>query len=177
MNIRRCHGVYEPSDDSFLFLNIKEIEGKLLEIGCGTGIIGLSFAEKGVEVVMTDVSREAVACARKNAKENGLNAAIVRADLFSGLRGRFDYIIFNPPYLPSDPPDDPTWTGGRSGNEKTLEFLKGFGDLGKIAFYVESSLAPVPRGEFRNKKFTLIAKMGYDFEDLLLVKVEADADD
>lgn len=177
MNIRRCPGVYEPSDDSYLLLNIKEIRGKLLEIGCGTGIVGLRYAASGVEVVMTDESKEAVRCARNNCLENGLNAKVIQADMFSGLKGKYDYVIFNPPYLPSDPPEDPSWTGGKVGNEKIIRFLEGFPDFGNSAFYIESSFAPIPSHFFMGLKFTLIGKMEYEFEELRLIKVERDGID
>jgi predicted nicotinamide N-methyase len=44
----------------------------VLEIGCGTGVVGLAAALCGADVLQTDGSPAAVALARCNAAENGL---------------------------------------------------------------------------------------------------------
>ena len=54
----------------------------------------------------------------------------VLGDLFEGLEGeRFDLIMFNPPYLPSEgDADEPSWSGGAAGNEVMLRFLDEAGE-------------------------------------------------
>jgi HemK-related putative methylase len=175
MRIERCQGVYEPEDDSYLLMGIEEIRGSLLEIGCGTGIVGLSYAEQGLNVTITDLSENAVKCSRKNALNNGVEVKVVRTNLFDGIKGRFDYCIFNPPYLPVDPPDNGWWTGGTRGNEMTISFLRAFKQFAGVAFYIESSLSSVPREMFGELKFEEIRKINYDFEDLKLIKVSQNA--
>jgi len=69
--------------------------------------------------------------------------------LFEGVKGKFDVIIFNPPYLPMDekePKDSRTaTTGGKKGNELIIKFLKQaknhLANGGKI-FLITSSLSP-----------------------------------
>ena len=175
MRIERCEGVYEPDDDSYLLTGIDEIKGRLIEIGCGTGIVGLHYAANGVDVTLVDVSREAVKCARKNALLNGVNVKVVLTDMFDGIKGRFDYCIFNPPYLPEDSPDDTSWTGGPAGNEVTLRFLRDFRNFSKHAFYIESSLSPIPKDKFEGLGFETLRKLSYEFEELSLVKVSVNA--
>jgi release factor glutamine methyltransferase len=73
-------------------------------------------------VIATDINPQAVA----NATLNGVEA--VQGDLFANLNRRFDLIIFNPPYLPTQPKtscDSLTraWDGGPSGREVILRFL------------------------------------------------------
>lgn len=90
--------VYDPGEDSFLLVDaaLDEIcKGeKVLEIGTGSGIVS-TFIKDIADVVATDINP--AAC--MNARINGVQA--VRADLFSGICGRFDVVIFNPPYLPT----------------------------------------------------------------------------
>ena len=108
MRIEKCAGVYEPEDDSYLLLGIEEIKGRILEIGCGTGIIGLSYAKSGSVVTLVDISDKATRCARNNAIQSGLSVNVVRTNMFDGIRGKFDWCVFNPPYLPSEAPVDQT---------------------------------------------------------------------
>lgn len=81
-----------------------------LEIGTGTGCIALSLASehKGTRVIATDLSPVAVALAMRNRDALNLAGAVdvVECDLAAGvpdvLFGRFDLLVSNPPYIPSD---------------------------------------------------------------------------
>lgn len=82
----------------------------VLEIGTGTGCIALSLASEheGARVIATDLSPTAVTLALRN--RDALNLAgvvdVVECDLAEGvphvLMGRFDLLVSNPPYIPSD---------------------------------------------------------------------------
>ena len=92
--------VYQPEADTYLLLNAARAEVKpgdrVLEVGTGSAIIAVELA--GVTgVVATDINPHAALCAR----EKGID--VIRSDLFSGIRGTFDLILFNPPYLPTFP--------------------------------------------------------------------------
>ena len=50
---------------------------------------------KDCDVVATDINPHAIFCAQQKGVE------VVRTDLFSGIRGAFDLVLFNPPYLPT----------------------------------------------------------------------------
>lgn len=122
-----CDGdVYAPAEDSLLLLSAVEVThgDRVLEIGCGSGITALHCAKAGAEVVAVDIVPEAVECARMNAQRNHLILDIFQSDLLSDVDGEFDTILFNPPYLPSDEILDPRWSGGQSGIETTVEFLR-----------------------------------------------------
>ncbi|MEM0138804.1 MAG: methyltransferase [Thermoplasmatales archaeon] len=172
MKIERCEGVYDPDDDSYLLANIKEIRGRVLEIGCGSGIVGLSYASRGANVVMTDISRKAVMCAKGNAKRNSINVELLLSDLFESIKGRFDFCLFNPPYIPSGEPDDTSWTGGINGNEITIRFIRKFKEHCNVAFFIESSLSRLDRAMFPNIDFRVVESITYDFEEISLVRVE-----
>lgn len=75
--------------------------GKTLDMGSGTGIQGIVAAKKGCTVTFADKNPEAVKCSRLNAKLNGVHGTFVVSDLFSDVKGKFNTIVFDPPYLRS----------------------------------------------------------------------------
>ncbi len=124
--------VYRPAEDSLLLLETIRLEHgeRFLEVGTGTGLVALHAAGVG-PVVATDANREAVTLARANARRNHLSLQVVLTNLAAGLRGPFDVVAFNPPYLEGRPRDalDRAWAGGDQGSEISLRFL---GDLPRI---------------------------------------------
>lgn len=79
---------------------------KLLDLGTGTGCILLSLlADRPMaQGVGTDISAAALLVARQNAERHGLSdrATLLESDWFSGVSGRFDLIVSNPPYIAAD---------------------------------------------------------------------------
>lgn len=127
--------VYEPHDDTWLlvdFVNRGRWKGKrVLEVGCGAGLALLAAVKQGAIGVGCDRNPEAVRLLRANAALNDLDGVEgVLADLVGPFAvGRFDLILFNPPYLPVDP-DQPVsgplayaLEGGASGDEVIDRFL------------------------------------------------------
>lgn len=126
--------VYEPAEDSFLFaenLAVEENE-RVLDMGTGCGILGIVASEKAARVVAVDINPYAVRCAKENAKMNCVNDKMffVQGNLFTPLRTeeKFDLILFNAPYLPSEAAEDDSWlgrawAGGASGREVINRFV------------------------------------------------------
>jgi len=116
--------VYTPAEDSFLLVEavLRELRpsDRVLEIGTGSGIVSACVKERA-SVIATDINPYAVKCARLN----GIDS--IRADLFNGIKGRFDLVVFNPPYLPSDKKLndwlDCAWDGGEDGRAIISRFL------------------------------------------------------
>jgi release factor glutamine methyltransferase len=123
--------VYRPAEDSLLLLAHARgrVHGSVLDMGTGSGFLAVEVASEPLvdEVVAVDVDPEAVKEAVRRAEEAGVADRIefVVSDLFRGLEGRrFDWILFNPPYLPSEgAADEASWAGGEVGDETTMRFL------------------------------------------------------
>lgn len=87
------------------FLETLDLEGKdCLDMGTGSGVLGLIAVRKGARVTAVDVNPVAVDCAVLNAKRNGLSMEVLSADLFDGVDERtFDYVVWNLPFFAADP--------------------------------------------------------------------------
>ncbi len=75
----------------------------VLDLCTGSGCIGISLAVLGGcrSVTLSDVSEGAVQVAEKNAALNRAAVTVVQSDLFQNVRGSFDQIVSNPPYIAS----------------------------------------------------------------------------
>ncbi|MBC2843622.1 methyltransferase [Winogradskyella flava] len=83
-------------------LNLKD--KTVLELGCGSGIIGLFAASKGAEVIASDINEVAIKTLKQSASKNKLDITIIKSDLFEQIfKDDFDYVIINPPYYPKTP--------------------------------------------------------------------------
>lgn len=73
---------------------------RVLDMGTGCGVNAILAASKATDVVAVDINPYALAAARANAARNGVADRIdVRhSDVFSGVDGAFDLIIFDPPF-------------------------------------------------------------------------------
>ena len=123
--------IYQPAEDSYLLSKVLEIfllkidnrKLKVLEIGSGLGIQLLTLKKFGVKNILgVDINKKAV----QHCKKLGFNSSV--SDLFEKVSGKYDVIIFNPPYLPEDSrePEDSriATTGGKKGSEIINKFLK-----------------------------------------------------
>lgn len=103
----------------------------VLDMGCGTGILGLvaAISENTRSVTFADINADAVKLCEENIERNKeflcAKCIAVNSNLFSNIKGRFDLMIFNAPYLPDN--DNiwlsESWYGGREGIEITNRFL------------------------------------------------------
>jgi len=156
--------VYAPAEDTWLLLRsaIKECRDgeRVLEIGCGSGAVSGALSQRAL-VLATDINPHAV----REARDRGVEA--IRTDLFSGICGKFDLVLFNPPYLPTDPDErmddwlEYALDGGESGRVVIERFARSAGEVlapgGRILLLI-SSLTGL--GEVQN----LFASLGYSAE-------------
>ncbi|MBT0160261.1 methyltransferase [Candidatus Bathyarchaeota archaeon A05DMB-2] len=125
--------VYEPAEDSFLFAENLDVDEEdwVLDMGTGCGILGILAAARARGVVAVDINPYAVRCARDNAKVNNVraNMVFVRSDLLTGFSEiKFDVVLFNAPYLPTEPNEgtswlERAWTGGATGRQIIDRFV------------------------------------------------------
>lgn len=147
--------IYAPAEDSYLMSEIlkeripklleKNINLNFLEIGAGSGIhleTAFNLGIKKENIFSSDINKKAV----EHCNLLGFNC--IYSNLFENINGKYNIIIFNPPYLPEDsrePLDSRTaTTAGKKGNEIILKFLKDAGNYlkkdGRI-FLITSSLS------------------------------------
>jgi release factor glutamine methyltransferase len=166
--------VYTPAEDTWLLLRAARTECRdgesVLEIGCGSGAVSAALS-RWANVLATDINPHAVLVTR----ERGIE--VVRTDLFSGICGRFDLVLFNPPYLPTQPEErGDDWLeyaldGGHDGRATISRFLSGVGRVlapsGRVLLLV-SSLTGV------REVCTLIAQAGFAPEVMMEEQVEGE---
>ena len=78
---------------------------KILDLGCGSGAIGLTLKSilKDSEVTLTDISKEALEVAKLNANNLNLDVTFIESDWFSNVGlDKYDIIVSNPPYIRTD---------------------------------------------------------------------------
>ena len=80
-------------------INIHNLCGKVLDLGCGTGVVGiiLGTINKNISIDMVDVNERAIELAKENIKVNNLNNNIFISDVYSNVNDKYNYIITNPP--------------------------------------------------------------------------------
>ncbi len=75
----------------------------VLDVGTGSGAIALAIADEspGARIVATDISVDALALANENRRRTGAEdrVELVLGHLVAGLRGPFDLVVSNPPYV------------------------------------------------------------------------------
>ena len=137
--------VYSPEADTIMLLSAARAEvrpgDRVLEVGTGSGLIAAEMA-KITRIVATDINPHAVTCAH----DAGID--VVRTDLFMGIRGPFNLVLFNPPYLPTPPEEriddwlEYALDGGRSGRAVIERFARNVGEVlapdGRILLLVSS---------------------------------------
>lgn len=75
-------------------------EDRVLDMGTGSGVNAILAAGASRDVLAVDLNPHAVAAARANAERNGVadRVQVRRSDVFSEVEGRFDLVIFDPPF-------------------------------------------------------------------------------
>ena len=182
--------VYEPAEDTFLLAErLAVTEGDVvLDVGTGCGILAVLAAKKAKRVVAVDINPYAIECATKNAQTNGVKEKIEfrLGDLFQPIKQNesFNVILFNSPYLPSEPDEEKSWIGkawaggpdGRTVIDRFIGDAPSFlAEGGKIQL-VQSSLSNVDKTvqmfNERNMKAKVAAQVKVAFESIVLVEAE-----
>lgn len=102
--------------------------GRFLDLGTGTGIQGIIAAKKNCNVVFSDINPEAIKCAKMNAETHNVKGEFILSDIFSNIKGKFNVIAADLPYMPSKPIEEGvkrnySFDGGLNGREIIDSFL------------------------------------------------------
>lgn len=95
-----CHGKLDVGTRILLEHLPAPAHGKVLDLGCGSGVIGLSLKQQqpALELTLADVDAFALRSAELNAMRMGIKADVIASDGLHDIDGRFDFIISNPPF-------------------------------------------------------------------------------
>ncbi|WP_330632193.1 HemK2/MTQ2 family protein methyltransferase [Halocatena halophila] len=175
--------VYQPAEDSQLLATTVTDRisptDRVLEIGTGSGYVASQIVEKtGATVVATDINPHACRSAADKQIE------VVRTDIADAIKGQFDVVVCNPPYLPTDPDDEfDDWmeyalSGGPDGralvNPLLEELPRLLTDDGR-AYLLVSTLTGIDAITERAAEFDLlvetIAEEPVPFETLTVLKI------
>lgn len=94
--------VPRPESEGLVEAGLKLPTGaRVVDVGTGSGAIALALKHErpDLEVLGTDVSRDALAVARANALALGLDVTFVQGDLLDAVPGDLDAVLSNPPYV------------------------------------------------------------------------------
>ncbi len=101
------NGVFSKSridEGSYILLKTilpLRLSGRILDLGCGYGPIGLTIAlnSKEARVDLADINSRALALASKSGERLNLNNRVtfLHSDIFEKIEGPYDSIVFNPP--------------------------------------------------------------------------------
>ena len=102
-------GVLIPRPETEILVEevLKRIKNKEkpegLEVGIGSGAIAISLLKNkpDLKIIATDISEKAINVAKENAKIHGVKnrLKIIKTDKLKGIKGKFDFIVSNPPYI------------------------------------------------------------------------------
>jgi release factor glutamine methyltransferase len=176
--------IYQPSEDSYFLTDILKKQLPLLlqinpnltflEIGAGSGIHLETAYNNGIKkenIYSSDINPNSVNHC------SSLGFKCINSDLFENLKGKWDIIVFNPPYLPENEFDNlPDTSGGKKGDEITLKFLqqaKEHLNPNARIFLLLSSQTPMHRinQEFKNYHVSLLGNERLFYEELFVYEL------
>lgn len=178
--------VYEPAEDSYLLAENLDISpgDSVLEIGTGSGIVAMYASKLTDKITVTDINFNAIELAEENFKINGIqNIEILLGNLFEVVENRkFDVILFNTPYLPTDKDDifddelNYAFDGGGDGRKIIDLFLNEvrnhLNTKGKVQM-IQSSLSDIEKTLDKLDEIGFVSEIAaserFFFEEIVLI--------
>jgi putative methylase len=154
-----------------------DLDGKIIDLGTGTGIFAIGAALLGAEVTAVEKDGEALEIAKKNAEKIGVADRIdfVEKDVRE-VKGDFDTVLMNPPFSQHSDEGMDFWAKATAIGEKVYAVSPSTGREGIKSFIASSSHRVVELEEF---KINLPATYGFHTQenretsvDLIITEVE-----
>lgn len=104
LEIQALPGVFSAGEldqgTRLLLEHLPPLAGRVLDIGCGAGVIGavLKLRQPDLQVEMIDINALALESARRTLRHNGLDARVFASDVYSDVTPGLDHIVTNPPF-------------------------------------------------------------------------------
>lgn len=137
-NLKHFSEVYQPSEDTFLFLDALESELDFIvnmkptviaEIGSGSGVVITALAmilKSSCAYFATDLNHQACTATLETSQLNNCSIECLNMNLLDNFKdGLFDIVLFNPPYVVTESDEmvgnslNRAWAGGKNGRETT----------------------------------------------------------
>ncbi len=129
----------------------------IIDLGCGSGCIGLSLKKKldNVNVTLLDISEDALNVAKENASNLDCDVTFIQSDMWNNVTDKYDVVISNPPYIKTNEEiEDLVYN-----NEPHLALFGGIDGLDYYKKIREGLLNHV------NDKYLVAIEIGYDQKD------------
>lgn len=143
----------------------------VLDLGAGSGLLGISLWREGVELVMTDLNPQAVALAQENSRLLGVPSRCLQGSWFEPVEGQYDLVIANPPHGTSREWEAFTWAhswvpqisvdGGSDGLDSVRAILARAGE------YTRGLLCIIYSKEQHSQVLALAADHGFVCDQVL----------
>ncbi|MGF1699738.1 16S rRNA (guanine(1207)-N(2))-methyltransferase RsmC [Photobacterium makurazakiensis] len=93
------HGEFDKGSE-LLLETLPKLSGKVLDFGCGAGVIGAVMKAKNPNITLElcDISALAIESAKETFRVNQLEANFTATDVYAALSGPYNYLISNPPF-------------------------------------------------------------------------------
>jgi len=181
--------IYSPSEDSFLLVECikkEKLSGKnCLDMGCGAGIESEAMLLSGAKSVLAiDINPCAIKETKKRIKTSFTGHILKifnarKSNLFSNIKEKFDFIAFNPPYVPSNKIKWLDLDGGKNGREIIDVFIPSakyhLNKKGVLLLLITSlNKEKEVRALLKKNNFSvkIVGRKKLFFEELLVLKAE-----
>lgn len=140
-----------------------DLDGKVLDLGTGTGVLAIGAALLGADVTAADKDPNALDQAQKNAADAGVDEDInfVQSDV-KDLSGSFDTVLMNPPFSQHSDQGEVFWKVATSISDKVYSVTPASGRQGIKSFINSTNHRVVEQSEFR---IDLPATYGFHTEE------------
>ncbi|PAR40526.1 16S rRNA (guanine(1207)-N(2))-methyltransferase [Vibrio metoecus] len=104
LTIRSLPGVFSHGEfdlgSRLLLDTLPALSGKVIDIGCGAGVLGCVMAKLNpeIELEMTDISALAIRSSQETLIANQLSGRVYPSDMLSNVGSQYHYIVTNPPF-------------------------------------------------------------------------------